>query len=160
LNEEQQVLVTLRKIIRAMDIYSRHLRKTVGLTVPQLLLLQTIRDLGAVSISTLSSEVSLSPATVTSIIDRLVARELIRRERSALDKRIVHAVLTEVGETVLDTGPTPLQEEFSEKFAELRDWEKSMIITALQRVAVLMNAEEIDASPVLHIDAEIERSTH
>ena len=68
---EAQVLISLRQIIRATDLYSKQLNKTVGLTAPQLLILQSIRDLGAVSISKLSKEVSLSQATVTTIIDRL-----------------------------------------------------------------------------------------
>ena len=37
------------------------------------------------------------------------------------------------------------------EFLTLADWEQSMIIAALQRVASLMNAETLDASPVLHV---------
>jgi DNA-binding MarR family transcriptional regulator len=159
MNEEQQVLVALRKIIRAMDLYSRRLRKTVGLTAPQLLLLQAIRDRAGASISSLSAAVSLSQATVTSIIDRLESADLVIRTRSDKDRRIVHAKLTSRGEKVLESAPAALQEEFAERFAALEDWEKSSIIAALQRVATLMDADSIDASPVLHIDADIERST-
>jgi hypothetical protein len=61
---------------------------------------------------------------------------------------------------VLATAQSPLHEEFSGKFADHKDWETSMIITALQRVAVLMTAEEIDASPVMHTGAGIETVTH
>ena len=68
-NQEDQVLISIRQIIRATDLHSRRLSKQVGLTAPQLLILQAIRDLGAVSISKLSQEVSLSQATVTTIID-------------------------------------------------------------------------------------------
>ena len=158
LSEEDLVLVALRKIKRAMDLYSRKLRKTVGLTAPQLLLLQAIKNKADVSISTLSDEVSLSQATVTSIIDRLESRGLVQRKRSDVDKRVVHAMLTPDGERVLESAPTPLQEQFSTQFADLEDWEQTLIITALQRVASLMNAQEIDASPVLHIDADIEKN--
>ncbi len=111
------------------------------------------------SISALSDEVSLSQATVTSIIDRLESRGLVQRKRSDVDKRVVHAVLTPDGERVLESAPTPLQEQFSARFTDLEDWEQTLIITALQRVASLMNAQEIDASPVLHIDADIEKNT-
>ena len=52
---------------------------------------------------------------------------------------------------MMQKAPTPLQDTFGTRFAALEDWEKSMIVAALQRVAVMMNAEEIDASPVLHV---------
>ncbi len=151
LNQEEQVLINLRQIIRATDLYSRQLSKQVGLTAPQLLILQAIRDLGAVSISRLSNEISLSQATVTSIIDRLEARGLVCRHRSTTDRRVVHATLTEEGGATVKKAPIPLQDTFGKRFAALEDWEKSMIVSALQRVASMMNAEEIDASPVLHV---------
>ncbi len=151
INQEEQVLINLRQIIRATDIYSRHLSKQVGLTAPQLLILQAVRRMGAVSISKLSQEVSLSQATVTNIIDRLEGRGLVARHRSTEDRRVVHATLTEEGVTKIEEAPTPLQDTFSKQFAALSDWEQSMIVAALQRVAAMMNAEEIDASPVLHV---------
>ncbi len=154
-NQEEQVLINIRQIIRATDLYSRRLSKQVGLTAPQLLILQAIRDLGAVSISKLSGEVSLSQATVTTIIDRLENRGLVARHRSTKDKRVVHATLTEDGEAMVLQAPTPLQDVFSKRFGALEDWEKSMIVAALQRVATMMNAEDIDASPVLHVGGSI-----
>ncbi len=150
-NQEEQVLISLRQIIRATDQYSRQLSKEVGLTTPQLLILQAIRELGAVSITKLSEKVSLSQATVTSIIDRLETRHLVARHRSSQDRRVVHASLTAEGTAKVAEAPTPIQNTFSKRFSELDDWEKSMIVAALQRVAAMMNAEEIDASPVLHV---------
>lgn len=143
--------MTIRKIMRATDIHSRRLSKTWGLTVPQLLLLQAIRDLGAVSISRLSSELSLSQATVTTILDRLESRQLVARQRSDKDKRVVHALLTDEGREILAAAPRPLQDRFSDRFQRLEDWEKSMIVASLQRVANLMNADDIDASPLLDL---------
>lgn len=151
INLEQQVLISIRQIIRATDLYSKQLSKKAGLTAPQLLILQSIRELGAISISKLSAEVSLSQATVTTIIDRLESRGLVARHRSTKDKRVVHATLTDQGEEMLSAAPTPLQDVFSHRFTELEEWEKSMIVAALQRVASMMNAEKIDASPMLHV---------
>lgn len=148
---QDQVLISLRQIIRATDLYSRRLSKTVGLTAPQLLLLSAIRDLGAVSVSQLSAAVSLSSATVTTIIDRLVSRNLVERRRSEQDKRVVHTILTEAGLAMVESAPTPLQDLFGQRFDALEDWEQSMIVAALQRVASMMNAEDIDASPMLHV---------
>ncbi len=148
---KEDVLIAIRKIIRATDIHSRQLTKTVGLTAPQLLVLQAIHHLGAVAISRLSSEVSLSQATVTTILDRLEKRGYVARQRSDRDKRVVHALLTDSGRTALESAPTPLQEAFSVRFERLEDWEQSQILSALQRVAAMMDAHELDASPFLEL---------
>jgi DNA-binding MarR family transcriptional regulator len=146
---KEDVLIAIRKIIRATDIHSRRLTKTVGLTAPQLLVLQAISHLGAVAISRLSTQVSLSQATVTTILDRLEKRGYVARQRSDQDKRVVHALLTDAGRTVMEDAPTPLQEAFSVRFEQLEDWEQSQILAALQRVAAMMDAHDIDASPFL-----------
>jgi len=153
----EEVLVALRRVIRATDLHSRQLSKTVGLTAPQLLIMQNIRDLGAVKISTIARRVSLSQATVTTILDRLESRGLVYRERNEEDKRKVHAHLTDAGKELLERAPLTLQSEFTQRFEALADWEQSMILAALQRVAQMMDAEDIDASPVLDVGA-IDRS--
>jgi len=151
LNLIEEVLVALRRVIRATDLHSKHLAKTTSLTAPQILLLQTIRDKGQVTIGELANEISLSQATVTTILDRLEKRTLIYRERSAQDKRKVHAHLTDKGIEVLKDAPIPLQEHFTRQFSDLQNWEQTMIISSLQRIAQMMDAQHIDASPVLDV---------
>ncbi len=151
LNSIEEVLVALRRVIRATDLHSKHLAKTTGLTAPQILLLQTIRDKGEVTIGELANEMSLSQATVTTILDRLEKRALVYRQRSEEDKRKVHAHLTEEAQETLKAAPIPLQDQFARQFDDLQEWEQTMIISALQRVAQMMDAQHIDASPVLDV---------
>ena len=151
MNNIEEVLVALRRVIRATDLHSKHLAKTTGLTAPQILLLQTIRDKGDATIGGLANEISLSQATVTTILDRMEKRNLVYRERSAQDKRKVHAFLTDEAIEKLQNAPTPLQEQFTRQFSDLQDWEQTMIIASLQRVAHMMDAQHIDASPVLDV---------
>lgn len=151
MNTIEEVLVALRRVIRATDLHSKHLAKTTGLTAPQILLLQSIRNKGQVTIGELASDVSLSQATVTTILDRLEKRQLVFRERSTEDKRKVHAYLTDAAVDVLKDAPIPLQEQFTKQFSNLEEWEQTMIISSLQRVARMMDAQHIDASPVLDV---------
>jgi DNA-binding MarR family transcriptional regulator len=153
LNSIEEVLIALRRVIRATDLHSKHLAKTTGLTGPQILLLQTIRNKGDATIGELANEISLSQATVTSILDRLEKRALVYRERSKKDKRKVRARLTNQAIDILKDAPIPLQEHFTQQFGNLQAWEQTMIICSLQRVAQMMDAQHIDASPVLDIGA-------
>jgi hypothetical protein len=65
----------------------------------------------------------------------------------------VHVQLTKRGFEILRDAPLPLQEHFATQFNGLEEWEQTMIIAALQRVAYMMDAEHIDASPVLDVGA-------
>ena len=149
----EDVLIALRQIIRATDLYSRKLSKVSGLTSPQLLIMQAISAHGEITMGDLANEVSLSQATITTILDRLEKRALVERKRGEQDKRRVYAHLTQAGDEIIDKAPTPLQDEFIERFDRLEDWEQSLILSSLQRVAAMMNAGDIDASPVLDLGA-------
>jgi len=147
----ESVLIALRRMMRATELHSRELVKKTGLTTPQLLLMQSIRQQGDVSIGELAMDVNLSQATVTSILDRLEARGFVIRQRSQVDKRKVHANLTELGKETIKRSPTPLQESFVREFKGLEDWEQHMIIASLQKVAAMMDAQDIDAAPMLDV---------
>ncbi|WP_317933213.1 MarR family transcriptional regulator [Halioxenophilus sp. WMMB6] len=151
MSNSEEVLVALRRVIRATDLHSKYLAKTSGLTAPQILLLQAIQAKPQVTIGEIAADISLSQATVTSILDRLEKRELVIRERSQSDRRKVHASLTPRGQQALESAPTPLQEQFIERFNRLKKWEQNMIIASLQRVAEMMDAEDIEAAPMLEV---------
>ncbi len=150
------VLIALRRVIRATDLHSKFLAKTTGLTAPQLLVLQCIRHRGQLSSGEVADVINLSQATVTTILDRLEKKKFINRERSQEDKRKVLISLTEEGLDSLKDSPQPLQENFIREFQNLHDWEQTQIISALQRVAQMMDAQHIDASPVLDV-GELDR---
>ena len=50
---------------------------------------------------------------------------------------------------MLDSGPPIMQVEFVEAFNRLKDWEQTMILSSLQHLVNLMEAEEVDAAPIL-----------
>ncbi|THB66144.1 MAG: MarR family transcriptional regulator [Gammaproteobacteria bacterium] len=152
-NNFDSVLVALRRIIRATDIDSKNISRMVGLTTPQLMVMQTIRELGDVPIKSIASEVNLTQATVTTILDRLENNGMISRERGTADRRKVFITITEKGFALLREAPKTLQDQFQSQFQDLHDWEQTMIVAALERVAHMMDAQHIDASPVLDIGA-------
>ena len=144
-----EVLVFLRRVIRATDLYSRRLGKKTGLTTPQLVIMRAISSRGSPTVSEIGREVSLSQATVTSILNRLEQNLLIERKRNQEDKRAVNVHLSTKGKRLLATAPQPLQEGFIKRFSSLADWEQYLIVSSLARVAEMMDAEELDAAPLL-----------
>jgi DNA-binding MarR family transcriptional regulator len=147
-----ELLVELRRISRATDLQSKRMVKASGLTIPQVMVLRAIADLGDVTVRRVSRHVSLSQATVTTILNRLESRRLVTRVRSELDKRVVNARLTTAGESVLANAPTLLHERFIERFEALSQGEQSRIVDAMRQVAGLMDADELDTAPLLQVD--------
>ncbi|MCI5046847.1 MAG: MarR family transcriptional regulator [Aquisalinus sp.] len=144
-------LIALRQILRATEINSRALAKSSGLTPSQLILLQVLSKSGRETAGTIAREVSLSQATVTTLIDKLEALGAVKRYRDEGDKRRVMVELTQIGRSTLEETPDSLQERFETRFRKLADWEQSFLIAALERVALLLDAEDLDAAPVLDI---------
>lgn len=150
MSRHHDLLVALSRITRAIDLNSKQLSKTSGMTSPQLLVLQTLSDAGGkAKPSDIARQVHLSQATVTSIVDRLMRAELVERQRSHTDRRVIDVVLTKTGRARLTDAPEPLQDSFLASFEKLQSWEQSQLISSVQRLAAMMNAEELDAAPIL-----------
>ena len=142
-------MIALRKIIQAIDMNSKKLVKRVGLTGPQLVILQEIANLGEVTAGEIAKAASLSQATVTGILERMEKRGLLARQRSESDKRRIMVRITPSGREILQEAPPLMQEAFIERFASLQDWEQTMILSALQRLVSIMDARAIQAGPFL-----------
>jgi DNA-binding MarR family transcriptional regulator len=149
------VLISLRRILRATSIHSRKLGRSVGITAPQLMVLRAVNANDGLTASEVARAVSLSQATITTIVSRLEERGLLARERSSVDRRRVHVSLTAAGRDVLTEAPQPLQESFSRRFEALPRWEQHQLVSSLERVAAMMDAEDLDAAPLLTDDPEM-----
>ena len=146
---EEAILLNVRKIMRAIDMYSSRLAKDYGLTTPQLLCLKQVAQSGDMTPSELSKAVNLSHATVTGIINRLEKKNFIKKTRSQKDGRSFIISLDEQGLSMVKSAPSVLQDKFMNELSRLQDWEKTQILSSLQRVAHILIAEPIEAAPVL-----------
>ncbi|MBN1356729.1 MarR family transcriptional regulator [bacterium] len=145
----EAVLINIRKIIRAVDLYSRKLAQHYQLTGPQLAILREIEKHDGLSIGGIAQSIHLSNATVTGILDRLEKRGLILRIRSSRDRRQINVMLTPDARETLENAPPLLQDHFVKIFDGMSRREQKQILTALEKVAEIMGAEKIDAAPML-----------
>jgi DNA-binding MarR family transcriptional regulator len=149
LSIENQVIVALRRISRAIDLHSRTLMQMYGLTAPQLAALHAVGQLQPVPVSGVARSIHLSLATVTGIFNRLETRELVKRSRNGRDRRTVMVELTDRGAELLEAAPSLLQDRFRRELAKLEQWEQTLLLASLQRIASMMDAEEVEAASVL-----------
>ena len=144
-----RILKSLRRIMRAVDLHSRHLSIVYKITGPQLVCLMAIVDEGSATPSAIGRKVHLSPSTMVGILDRLEAKGLIRRERDSRDRRRVNVTATDKCREIVASAPSPLQDTLAKALRNLPDLEQTAIALSLERIVELMEARHIDAEPML-----------
>ncbi len=142
------LLISLRQIIRATDLHSKQLVKKYGLTGPQLVVIQVIAKEGEISIGSLAKMVSLSQATVTNIVERLEKTGSETQKRG--DRQTTGAGGSHrQGPRDHPSKPSLLHEQFVTRFNKLESWEQTLLLSSLQRIASMMNAENLEVAPIL-----------
>jgi DNA-binding MarR family transcriptional regulator len=149
LSQEDQIIAALRRITRAIDLHSRALWQACGLTAPQLATLQEIARHQALSPGAIARAIHLSQPTVAGILNRLEQRGLVTRSRDAPDRRAVTVRITGTGARMLASAPSLLQDRFRGALARLEIDQQTQMLETLQRIATVMDAQQIDASPHL-----------
>jgi len=117
---EIRTLDTFIKLTRCTNSVLARLseRNTVSdLTPSQFAVLEALYHLGSMTQGEVSMKVLKSGSNITTVIDNLERDGLVRRERGAKDRRVIHVHLTEAGtskvEAVLPNHVAALVEEFS-----------------------------------------------
>lgn len=145
-------LIALRRILRTTELYARELAQAAGLTPAQLRVLQILAARqGSATPKALAQQMGVSQATVTALVDKLVARGFATRERSEADRRQTNVVITDAGAAITETAPDALQQRYVTAFMKLADWEQAQLVSSLERVAAMLDAADLDAAPVLAI---------
>ena len=148
-NHLEEALVAIRRVMRATEINSLLLAKNSQLTPTQHIVLKIIASKKHTTPTHISYITSLRYTTIATVINKLLKRDLITREKGTKDKRVQYLNITEEGMKVLESSPDLLQDKFRDSFSSLNDWEQSMIVSSLQRVARFIDAEHIDAAPII-----------
>ncbi|MCA9246152.1 MAG: MarR family transcriptional regulator [Planctomycetales bacterium] len=156
-----EILRSIRKILRRTSQYSRQISRQAGMSVPQLLCLKAISDAADVDELTaamLAKRVQLSSPTVTRIIDRLEVAGYVQRERRSADRRKICLSLTELGRQRLERLPVPLDEQFLQRLRTLEPAARNGLLRSLEQIVEMMDAQQLDAAPVLTTELEMKPS--
>ncbi len=95
--------------------------------------------------ASLSRELAIDPGAMTRSVDRLVAKGLVRRERSQQDRRVVHLVLTADGRRAAQRVPAVLSEVLNAHLQGFSDAEWRQLLQLLQRMQA--NGEALRQAP-------------
>lgn len=135
----------LRRLDKTMSAYVESQIVGRELTYQQWVALKVVRDGMVVSAGELARELGLTTGATTRLIDVLEARQLIARDRSGDDRRVVRLVTTDLGgETV-----TKLQDNvvaaWNEVMGEFTQAEAQQFVDMLARVLAVAERVAGDA---------------
>ncbi len=104
-DEEEKALRLWIALARCYVTFSRAVACKVAeydLTAPQFGVLEALYHLGPLSLGELAEKLLVTGGNVTYVMDRLEAQNLVARERSGDDRRVVRAHLTTKGRATID----------------------------------------------------------
>lgn len=117
-------------LVRSIDARMLPLELTAMQWEPLILL-----SLGrADTVAALARECHMDCGAMTRMLDRLEAKELVRRQRSETDRRVVHLALTDKGRETAAAIPPVAREELGRHLKDFSEQETRLLISMLQRM--------------------------
>lgn len=117
----QTILKDFRIIFRSVQAHSRWVEKESGLSAAQLWMMWELFNEPGLTVSGLAKTLSIHQSTCSNMLDKIQKKELVFRERSIDDQRIVRLYLTEKGTTLLAKAPRPAQGALTDVLLRLPD---------------------------------------
>jgi DNA-binding MarR family transcriptional regulator len=81
-----------------------HNLASIGLTRMELRILRSLSVNGPSPMAKFATELYMTPASITGLVDRLEAERLVERERGSDDRRVVNVRITQKGRESLEVG--------------------------------------------------------
>jgi DNA-binding MarR family transcriptional regulator len=139
---EAAVLHRLRSLVGGMGQSARAIEERTGVTNAQLFLLQHLASGEGSSVRDLAAHAHTGQSAVSAIVGRLVARRLVRRARSPVDRRSVVLTLTESGRALVRRAPEPPTTRLLRALADLDARELSALVRGLAGLSRSMRLPE------------------
>jgi len=145
------VIIKIRRIVRSINLESKKVQKEYGVSIPQLLCLEYLKEATNYQATQrmIRDHLRLNSSTMTGIINRLEKKGYVARLPKSGDKRVTNIALTSSGERILTHTPDLMQKRLDVKLRSLSDEEINKINNALDTLIDMLEIEDIDASPVL-----------
>lgn len=142
----QTILKDLRIVFRAIQNHSRLVEKQSGLSAAQLWVMWELFAEPGLKVSELARVLSIHQSTCSNMLDKLQEKELIRRDRTASDQRIVKIYLSEKGIQLLAAAPRPAQGAVTEALLKLPDQALDNLEQGLTDLVKMLHTVDEDAS--------------
>ncbi len=148
------IVISIRKLIRAVSVDSQKIGRRYGLTGPQSGVLRSLVRNGPKSSADLSRKLYVTPSNITGIIDRLEKKGLVDRIKKEGDRRVSLINLTETGAALGRSMPDPIEKRLISELADLDPEEVRLLDMAINQILDMLDTQDIEETP-LGLDKEI-----
>jgi DNA-binding MarR family transcriptional regulator len=135
----------LRRIVRALELFSRDVKRDFGLTAPQLWALKTLDQQGPLTVGDLAQQLLVHQSSVSLLIRRLEQRGLVRRVRLKADRRYVRIELTDRAVAICRAAPAPAQGRLLHTLGTMSPTRLTRIRQSIADLTRAMEAEDVEA---------------
>lgn len=133
------VMRTVRQLMREQG--------STDLSVPQFRALGFVDRHPETSVSAVAEHLGLSVAATSRLVDALVARGLVLRQVSAVDRRFVTLVLSPEGATVREKARRYTAQQLAAKMSDLSQAERANVMAALESLRQVFGGALFDLEP-------------
>ena len=144
----QNIVDSIRRLVRAVYLDSQKMNKTYGLTGPQCSVLRKLMNDGPMSSADLSRMLYVTPSNITGIIDRLEKKDLVERIKKQGDRRVALITLTESGQQLGRSIPDPIINLFISELSDLEPEHLKSLDLAMNQVLDLIDAKGVGEAPL------------
>jgi len=141
----QECMQNLRRIVKALENYSRTVEKRFGLTGPQLWALWELGRNGPLALKDLAARMCLDPSTVVGVVDRMAAKDLVTRNPDVSDRRRISLALTTKGSALLQVAPHPAQGHLLAGLENMERQRVEHLHESLETLVTVLEADELDS---------------
>jgi len=133
-----EIMQSLRRIFKAIQVYSQEVSQKFGITGPQLWTLKALSANGSLPLGQLSKMMYLHPSTITGVVDRLEKKGYVVRDRVHEDRRVVMVQLTPNGRKVIRRAPSPIQGKMIYGLKKLKREDLNFIYHSVERLVKML----------------------
>ena len=104
-----EVLKKFRLIFGSVKSHFKNVEAECGISGSQVWILKEVKNNPGIGITTISEKLSIHQTTSSLLVEKLVKKKYLIKERSEEDQRKVGLNITELGSSILDLAPGPAE---------------------------------------------------
>jgi len=135
-SEGARVFLALWKSWKAVEAYDRSSIDATGLGFSDFAVLEVCLHKGPLPVNTIGRKVHLTSGSITTAVDRLESRKLVRRQPSDTDARVSLVELTAKGRTLIEKAFAGHARRLDELVTVLERTERAQLVSLLKKLGL------------------------
>ena len=135
-NFGDEVAKIMPRILRGVTQSQATIFAKGGMTVPNIIILEMLKEKGPCKMSELAAALRLTMSAVTGIVDKMIRLGMVKRERSLEDRRVVKVILLKKGAETAKKITEERRKVANKIFSSLTETERKEYLRLLRKVYV------------------------